>query len=80
MMLQDKIAQMSINDMGVDLGCGEVGVTEHGLDHSQVGTTCQQVRRKGVTQDMGSDPFGIYFRDHSQLLDHRKEGLSCEMS
>ncbi len=46
-------------DVGVDLGGGDVGVAQQGLDHAQVGAAFQQVGGEGVAQDVGADPGGV---------------------
>ncbi len=43
-------------DVGVDLGGGDVGVAEQGLDNAQVGAAFQQVGGEGVAQDVRADP------------------------
>src|SRR6266545_6809128 len=45
--------------MGVELRRAEVGVAEHLLDASQVGSSFQQVGRKRVAEDVGVDPLGV---------------------
>ena len=39
--------------MGIDLGGGEIGVTEHHLHRPQVGSPLQEMGRKGMAQGMG---------------------------
>lgn len=39
---------MLVGDVGVDLGGGDVGVAEHGLDGTNVGTVHEQVGSKAV--------------------------------
>mgnify|MGYP000450889125 CR=1 FL=1 len=41
--------------VGVDLGGGDVGVTEHFLDRAQVGTVVEQVSGERGAQHMGRD-------------------------
>ncbi len=41
--------------VGVDLGGGDIGVSEHDLDRAQVGAALQQVGGKRVPQAVGSD-------------------------
>src|SRR3989442_1835205 len=36
--------------MGVDLGCCDVGVAEHGLHGAQVGAALEEMAREGVTE------------------------------
>ena len=51
-------AKVRIGDVSVDLGGGNVGVTEKGLDGTQVGTIHKKIGGKTVTQSMRSDMFG----------------------
>jgi hypothetical protein len=45
-------------DMGIDLGGGDVGMTQQRLKHSQVCAACEQVRCEGVSQDMRANAVG----------------------
>lgn len=56
MVLVDDLGQAVGGDVGVDLGRGDVGVAQQGLDDAQVGAALQQVGGEGVAQDMGADP------------------------
>lgn len=51
-------AKVGIGDVSVDLGGGNVGVTEERLDGTQVGAVHKEVGGKAVTQSMRSDMFG----------------------
>ena len=42
----------AIGYVRVELGGGEVGVAEHLLDAAQVGASLEQVRRKGVAEQV----------------------------
>ena len=50
-----KLLDASGLDVGVDLGCGEVGVAEHLLNHPQVSAVFKQVGGEGVAQHMRRD-------------------------
>jgi len=52
-MIHHQLRQAFIYNVGVNLGCGDVSVAQHGLDRAQIGTTCQEVRCKSVAQGMG---------------------------
>ena len=43
-------------DVRVDLGRGEVGVTQHLLHGAEVGATLEKVSREGVAKRVRSDP------------------------
>lgn len=49
--------QSVLVDMGVNLCGGYVGMTEHYLNCTQIGTARQQVGGKGVAQHVGRDGF-----------------------
>ena len=40
-----------VGDMGIDLGGGDRGVTEHGLDGADIGAIHEEVSSKGVVRD-----------------------------
>ena len=42
-------------DVSVDLGCCDIGMTEHELDRAQVGTVCQEVGGERVAEHVGRD-------------------------
>ena len=52
----DQLDQPRAVDMGVDLRRRDVGMAEQRLQHAQVRAARQQVRRKGVAQDVRADP------------------------
>lgn len=44
-------------DMGIDLGRGYIGMSQHHLDRAQIGATRQEMGGKGMAQDMRADLF-----------------------
>ena len=46
---------MAPQEVGIELGRGDVRMAEQLLHHAQIGTTIEQVRRKGVAQGMRMD-------------------------
>lgn len=42
-------AEVGVGDVGVDLGGGDVGVAEHGLDAAEVGAVHEEVGGEGVS-------------------------------
>ena len=42
-------AEVGVGDVGVDLGGGDVGVAEHGLDATEVGAVHEKVGGERVT-------------------------------
>ena len=49
------ISQLFVCNMGVNLGSGDVGVTEKSLDGAEVGAVGEQVGGETVADDMGRD-------------------------
>jgi hypothetical protein len=64
-------------DVGVDLGGGEAGVTEHLLDDAEVGSMGEEMGGKGVTKEVGIDPFGDSC-GFGGILDHFPSFLTGE--
>ena len=54
--MENGIPKSSPAHMGVDLGRGEVRMTQHRLDRPQICASLEEIRRKGVAQHMGRDP------------------------
>ncbi len=61
--------QALAGDMGVDLGCRNVGMAEQQLDDAQVGTVVEQVGCEGVAQDMWGQLFRRDVGDQGLVLD-----------
>jgi hypothetical protein len=55
----DHLPQAVRGDVGVDLGGGDVGVAEQGLDDAEVCAALQQVGGEGVAQHVGADLGGV---------------------
>ena len=55
MMLVNDAAQAAAGDVGINLGCANVGVAEHRLNAAQISSPFEEVSRKGVTQYVGSE-------------------------
>lgn len=50
--------EVLVGDVGVDLGGGDVGVAEHGLDGADVGAVHEEVGGEAVAEGVGGDVFG----------------------
>ena len=66
-MLFQRLAQMAIVEVGVNLGCEDIFVAEQLLHLSYVGTALQQMRSKGVSEGVGAD-FFVYASTLRRLL------------
>ena len=72
--------QPIIEDVGVDLGRGDVGMAQQHLDRAQVGAIVQQMRGKGMAQRVGGNAVGVQPRDDRQLLDQGEKPDARQMS
>lgn len=52
------LAKVRVGDVGVNLGGGDVGVAEHGLDRAEVGAVHEEVSGKRVAESVRGDVFG----------------------
>jgi hypothetical protein len=68
MVLLDKFLEPLLQDMRVDLGRGDVGVSEELLQRAQVGATVEKVTRKRVAQDVRAHTLGIETGVKGKLL------------
>jgi hypothetical protein len=50
---QHQVPQPRVEDMGVDLGRGDIGMAQQRLDRAQIGAVLQQMRGEGVAQLCG---------------------------
>lgn len=46
-------AEVGVGDVGIDLGGGDVGVAEHGLDGADVGAVHEEVGGEAVAESVG---------------------------
>jgi hypothetical protein len=53
--LIDQLLEPFVEHVSVDLGGGDIGVSEQFLDSAQIGATGQQMACKGMAQHMGRD-------------------------
>ena len=51
-------AKVLVGDVGVDLGGGNVGVAEHGLNGAEIGAVHEEVGGEGVTEGVRGDVLG----------------------
>ena len=75
-MLHHQFGQPFIQHMGVNLGGGNIGVTQQGLDHPQIGPARQQMGGKGVAQGVGGHGVGVDAARQRPLLDKQVEPLA----
>lgn len=61
------LTEMGVGDVSVDLGCGDVGVTEKSLNGAKVGAVHEEIGCERMTESMRGDVlsdaggFGIFF-------------------
>ena len=54
MMLVNGLPKPGAHDVCVDLGGGNVGMAEHGLDAAKIGAPLQQMSSEAVPQNVGT--------------------------
>ena len=57
MMLQNFLAEHIAVDVGVDFGCFDAFMSQHGLDSTQVGSAFQQMSGELMAECVGADVF-----------------------
>ena len=72
--------QSFLDDMGVNLCRGDVGMAEQSLDDSQVGTVMKKVGRERVTQHMRADEARWDTGRCRKLLEIAREMLPRQMA
>ena len=79
MALIDQFDQPAAIDMRIDLRGRDVGMTKHRLQRTQIRAACQQMRGKGMAQDMRTDFAGINARFRRQCLDDLEQPNAADM-
>ena len=54
-MLQNLIPKKAAINVGIDFGCTDAFVSQHGLNGAQIGSALQQVGGKAVSESVGRD-------------------------
>ena len=54
-MLLQRLAQMTVVEMGINFGCEDILVAEQLLHLTNIGAALQQMRSKGVAEGVGTD-------------------------
>ena len=80
MMVVYPLAQAFIEHMSIDLGGGNIGMTEQLLHRAKVGTAFQKMRGKSVAQHMGRDVFGWQSRLDRNCLQFLHQPLTGQMA
>ena len=68
--------QAVAGDMGIDLGCGDVGVTQHALDAAEVCSVFDQMCGEGVADNVGAEAFGVDIGSQREFLEELEEALA----
>src|SRR2546423_14117442 len=55
MRLEVQLSTPSIGYVGIELGRGEIGVSEHLLNRSKIGSTLEQMRGERMAEEVGVD-------------------------
>ena len=61
--------------MGIDLGCGDIRMAQHGLNRPEVCASLQKVSGKRMAQDMGGH-FPFYACSKRTVADQLPESLA----
>ena len=75
----DGLSEFRPTDVRVDLGGRKIRVSQHRLDRSQVCTSFEKIRRKGVAKNMRRNPITWDPRLHGVLTDSNKEVLTSHL-
>lgn len=62
-----------LQDVGIDHGCGQIFMSQQGLNRADVGTALEQVGGKGMAKRMSADALGQIHAAHNcldRLVDH----------
>src|SRR5688500_17649940 len=79
MALVDQSYKPGTVDMRINLGRGDVGMPQQGLQGAKVGAAGQQMRRERMAQDMGTDPVGGHAGIGCQGTDNLEEANAAQM-
>ena len=75
MMLEDGAVPGGGVDVGVDFGGEDAFVSQHFLDHAQVGAVFNEMRREGVAEGVRRD-FFLYAGRHRLFFDQLEDGYA----
>ena len=79
-MVENEIAQAFVEDMGVDLGGGDIGMAKQCLDCAQIGTVGQKMGGEGVAQGVGRHLGGGDTACDGEFLDQRIEAMAGQVA
>jgi hypothetical protein len=68
----------TIGYVGIELGRGKIGMSEHFLNGTQVGASFEQVGRKRVAQEVGVDPLRVQPGFLGELAQDQERPRPCE--
>ena len=80
MKIAHQALQPLLDDMGVNLGRGNIGMAEQRLDDPQVRSIVQEMRSECVTQYMWTDQARRNAGRDRQFLEVTGEMLPCQMA
>ena len=78
MELEDSLAQVLDIDVGINLGGGDVFVSEQLLDDTQVGTVLEKMRSERVSERVGRDGLVDSCRS-GEAFDDGEDHRTCEL-
>ena len=78
-MLLHQCLESGLKHMGINLGCGDIGMAKQGLDNSQVGTVGQKMRGKGMAQGMRRHLVWIDMSFERYFFDKVVKSVTCQV-
>lgn len=80
MLFQHQRPKLFVDDMGINLHGGDIGMAKHGLDGPQIGPARQKMRREGVPKTVGCHPTVRDTRLSGHVLNHAEEAFPRQMA
>ena len=76
----NEVAQPVLRHMGVNLGCGDVGVAKHLLYAAKIGPSIKKMRCKGMPQDVRRDLGGRNPGLDGEIFQHLRKPRRRDMA
>jgi hypothetical protein len=73
-----KAAEPGLMDVGINLGCADVGMAKHGLDGAEISPVIEEMGGEGMPEHVGADRLGAQARHPGVALQQAPEVLAAE--
>ena len=80
MLFRHQAPEPFILNVRINLGCCNVGMAQQLLHAPEIGPMCDEMARKGMSQDMGRKARRIDPGLHCQVLHQLPDATTCEMA